>query len=72
MVGRALRRSIDRSFRAFQRRSIVILPLCGRITRQPPLTTLDYFFAAYHAAALSAAWREAVNCFWLIKATEFH
>jgi hypothetical protein len=41
VIGRTLRRSIDCSSRAFQRRSIVISPLCGRITRQtlspPPI-----------------------------------
>ena len=50
MVGRAFQRSLGHSFRSFQRRSIVISPLCGRITRHNLFITADFFFAACHAA----------------------
>jgi hypothetical protein len=44
MVGRALQRSGGRSFQSFQRQSIVIPPLCDRITRHNLFITADYFF----------------------------
>jgi hypothetical protein len=44
MVGRAFQRSLGHSLRAFQRRSIVISPLCGRITRHNLFITADLLF----------------------------
>ena len=71
MVGRAFQRSLGHSFRAFQRRNIVISPLCGRITRHNLFITADSLFCGVSRRRSSATWREGVNCFWLIKALYF-
>jgi hypothetical protein len=71
MIGRAFQRSLGHSFRAFQRRNIVISPLCGRITRHNLFITADFLFAASHAAAPPPLGERELNCFWLIKALYF-
>ena|SRR5215468_7781696 len=71
MVGRAFQRSLGHSFRSSQRRSIVISPLCGRITRHNLFITADLLFAASHAAAPPPLGERELNCFWLIKALDF-
>src|SRR5262245_17282007 len=56
-------------FRAFQRRRIIVSPLDGRLTRHNHFLTADPLYCGVIRRRRSAAWREAVYCFRLIKAT---